>query len=802
MMRNARFGTPTPVLLLLAVTLSWPGAPAAAEDEAPIEADITFGPQYYADSDNPGSAKFEEYRDVPNGFVAERFLFNWAPKERWYFDLDARDLTQRDQKIGVRFGRTDVWRGTIRWSENPRLWTDRAQQLFDNQGGGVFTLEDSFQSAVQAAGANVDTTPADDIWDAGSKGRVVQLGIADGANDVFLGHQRRAGGVGFEFTPNRHWTFSVNLDRERRDGTTPQSLGFYFSQAPAEVAADYQFVTDWATGTVEYTAKKFNVGASFTASTFETGNKSLTWDNQLFLADTAIGADSANPGHGRLTFQTDNDWTRVALFGGVNLPGRTRIDASFSTIQTTQDDVFLPMTINSLLTPAALPDTSLDGEHKTTQGQVRVSSRPHKKFRWGAWAKTFELENESQSLSFADYVQTDYQFPLCGNANVCGATTNRIARRNLPFGYERTNTGFLVGYAPTGWFEGTLSYELENFKREFSAVEDSDEDILKLTLDFDAGAHVGIRTTLRYQERRADHYEAHYFEASFPIGEAYEAPLNEGMRRFYWTDRDRTGASVMFDFTPVEKVSIYAEYSLQDDDYLDPETGQDLGSSFTVMEDRDFDTVLETWDILLAGRTKDKLTSNTLGIAVSPTERFNFYADYTWEKWEYALETRYRNVTTLGPGSAGTDNPLDNWGSDAEDEYGTANLGFDLAVTKDRRWMLRLDGSWSEGTGNIETHFVPGGAASGNTTLTQFPELKTTLKLAMLALTHKVKANLDYSIRYWYESWEEENFAADFNGPYMGAPSQDTSMAQAIFLGLDFRDYTNHLLTFMMRYGF
>jgi MtrB/PioB family decaheme-associated outer membrane protein len=793
MAKHARFALLIPVLLVLAV-------PAAAQESQPADAEVVFGPQYYASEDQNDSAKFGEYRDVPNGFVAERLRFSWEPRPRFFFDVDAYDVTERDQRIGVEFGKIDLWKGTIRWVENPRRWSDQADQLWTHRGAGVFTLEDSFQSSVQAATGAVTDADMDGLWDltpSPSKAGIIQRAAIDAVQPVDLGHQRRVGGVGFEFTPTRNWTFTLDTARERRDGTTPQTLGMYFSYAPAEVAAPYDYRTDWATGTVEYSHKRFNVGAQVTTSTFETEYDTLTWDNQLFLNDSAA-TGGANPGRMRLTLGTDNDMTRVSLFGGLKLPGKTRIDATFARTETTQDDPFLPMTINSLLSPSALPDTSLDGEHQTTIGQMRVHSRPTKSISWGAWVRTFELDNRSPSLTFDDYVQTDWSIPLCGNANACGATTNAIARRNLPVGFEKNVAGAMIGWSPVSWFNTGLTFERENQKREFSAVEDSDEDIWKLTFDFDVSERVSIRTTLRHQEREAEEYEAHYWEDSFPIGEPYIAAFNEGTRRFHWTDRERDAAALMVDWTVSERVSLYAEASFTDNDYTDPATGLAIGDSFTVMEDRNFDTVDETYDIRLAGRSKDKSTAYAVGIAVTPAQRFSFYADYGIDKWEYSLESRYRNISA----NIGTDDPLDNWGSDIEDEYTTANLGFDVDLTKDRKWRLRLDGSRSEGTGNIFTDFVPGGAASGNTTLTEFPELKTVLTLATLTLTHAVRANLDYSLRYWYESWEEDNFASDFNETYMGGPTGDPGARTAVFLGMDFRDYTNHIVSFLLRYRF
>ncbi|HKY32327.1 MAG TPA: MtrB/PioB family outer membrane beta-barrel protein [Candidatus Polarisedimenticolia bacterium] len=787
-------------IVLVAALAAAAGSPVQAQD--PVEGEIRFGIQHFLRETRPDAAKFLEYRDVPNGFVAERLLFSWTPTPGFFLSIDAVDVSQRDQRLGVVFGSSDLWRGTIRWAENPRLWTDEARTLFVHQGRGVFTLEDTFQSAVQAAvAANVDAD-GDDVWDPGTKGRVVQLAVAEGARDVLVGHQRETGGVGFMLTPNRNWTFAFSADRERREGTTPQTLGMTFSLAPAEVAAPYDLRTDWLNGVAEYSSPRCNMGVQATASFFRTGYTSLTWDNQMFLDDTATANPlSANPGRGRMSLWNDNQWTRVGLFGGVNLPGRTRIDASVSRTQTTQDDELLPMTINALLAPSPLPASRFDGEHVTTNAQIRVSSRPVREFRWSAWARMFELDNESPSLTFQDYVTTDASIPVCGNVNVCDASGNgsaaddRIARRSLPFAFERSSLGALVGWSPVSWLDGALSYEREEMKREFSAVEDSGEDIYKLALDFDLGEAWGLRATIRHQERRADAYHSHYLEESFPIGEPVAAAFNEGMRRFYWTDRDRDSAGLLLDWTPVAAWSFYGEATWQDDEYFDPETGQELGTSFTVMQDRNFDGAPEAYDILLAGRTKDTMRSWTAGVAFTPGSRFGVSADHTFERWEYSLASRYRNVAA----GVGTDNPLDNWSSDVEDDHRTINVGLQAALTADARWRLSVDVSRSEGRGVITTDFVPGGASSGDTPLTEFPELESVLTIGMAAVTHSLRPGLDYAVRYWYESWNEDNFSADFNRPYMGAPSQDPSMAQALYLGLDFQDYTNHILSLILR---
>ena len=639
-------------VLILAALLAAAPVAAADEPEAPpaaadtTEGEITFGQQYFADTDNRNSGKFEEFRDVPNGFVVEQFDFLWRPTAKSYFALSATDAVQRDQRLLLTFGQQDLWRGTIHWSENPRLWTDHAYQLYAQSAPDVFTLVDPLQAAVRAAPASVDAN-ADQEWDPGTKGYIIKNAILQGAQEVQVGHERKTGGAGFLYTPTRNWTFSLAADRDRRTGTSPQTLAMYFSHSPAEVAAPLAFKTDTATASAEYTSRRWNAGIRLGRTEFSTGYTSLRWDNQLFLVDEAVNVNVANPGRMQMSQAVDYGSSQLALFGGVNLPGKTRIDASISESRTTQNEPFLPMTINTLLSPAPLPASSYDGEHQTRTVRLNVSSRPTKSIRWGAWFRSYELDNKSPQLTFTDYVQTDYQFPLCGNINACDANgdliaNDRIARKSLPYGFKRDSIGALIGWSPVLWFQGALSVERESVDRKFSAVEKSDEDIFKLTLDFDAAEWLSAKTTIRHQNRQADKYDAEYFEDSFPIGEPAVAEVNEGTRRFYWTDRKRDSVSFMFDVTPTPIVSLYAEVAYAKNEYTDPATGLAIGQSHTVTEDRNFDTIPETYNILLAGRTRDRTTSYSVGFAVTPNDRVRVYGDYTWDTWKYGLETRYR----------------------------------------------------------------------------------------------------------------------------------------------------------------
>jgi hypothetical protein len=57
-------------------------------------------------------------------------------------------------------------------------------------------------------------------------------------------------------------------------------------------------------------------------------------------------------------------------------------------------------------------------------------------------------------------------------------------------------------------------------------------------------------------------------------------------------------------------------------------------------------------------------------------------------------------------------------------------------------------------------------------------------------------------LRYWYESWQEDNFASDFMQPYMGDPGNDPGSSNSVYLGMDYRNYKNHIVSFLLRYRF
>jgi hypothetical protein len=786
-----------PALLLLCAF----SVPLLADgEEDTLTADATVGVQGYMDEDNNDSAKFEEYREVPSGLVLDELNLSWKPKDRWYLDFSVRDAAQKDQRGNLTFGMDKYWKAYANWQENPHRFMDDARSLY-RVSGDTFLLADSLQSAIQAAPSGESTT-------AGTKAYILKDAVLNSADGVTVAYQRRKGELGFEATPNSHWLLRLTADRETRKGNQPWAFSFGFGSIhEAAIPVDYE--TDNVTAMAEYRNKHFSLGASAILSDFENAVNSLTFDNPLRATDSATG-----PSRGRNSYFPDSDMKQFSLFGSLRLSKSTRITANFQFGETEQNEAFLPWTINTASAAGtvdlngdgvvdglddpdsrtALPKRSLGGRYDTDMFDLRATTKPLDWLSLKAWWRRYERDDRTGDFEIDGYVSND------GAYGSGGISTQDRVRLNYDYTKGSWGLGARLGYFGPAVFG--LEYSRESWDRDHAAVEDSDEDIYKLTADLDVTKWLFLRATYKNQKRRADEYHAHYYEEAYETdGEPYVAAFNEGTRRFYWTDRDRYSYTLLADVTPVEKVSFYAEATYAKDKYYDPETGKRVGDSY--MDDISA-YVAGDETILLAGRTYDKNRTYTLGVSLAPVKRFTAYADYTWETFKYDLATRYRTIIAS---SYGSDDPADNWGSRVKDSYDTFDVGFHAELLDEARLLMDGSLSYSRGEGDISNWYAPGGASAGNgvdpsgASLEDFPTLRSKLTVAMLSLDRKMRKNFRMGLRWWYEKWDEDDWAVDGMMPYMGdaPPGIDNGSRTSFYLGGFMKDYDNHVVEVFAR---
>src|SRR6266508_2689691 len=134
-------------------------SPARAQQpqtaEEPSSAEAVVGGQWVNDVDARGKARFEEFRDVPEGALLEFGRFSWSPKDRNLdLSLTAIDAGQRDQRYFFNVSMPALFTFKASYVELPRFYSSGSKALWSGIGTGHLTLTETFrQGAETAAGS-------------------------------------------------------------------------------------------------------------------------------------------------------------------------------------------------------------------------------------------------------------------------------------------------------------------------------------------------------------------------------------------------------------------------------------------------------------------------------------------------------------------------------------------------------------------------------------------------------------------------------------------------------------------------
>src|SRR5207247_3659854 len=294
------------------------------------------------------------------------------------------------------------------WDELPHILSNSGRSLFVSQGDGVLTIADDVQRALQE---NPLQLPA----------------LLTEAHPIPLRLRRDTGWFSFRYTPTPEWDLRIGYTVRSDHGRSPLGTTFFFTNI-VEVLQPLDSLTHEITTSLEYAQKNWSLRLAYAGSLFRNDISALVWDNPFRLTDAVSG-----PSRGRLALFPDNEAHTISLTGALTLPWRSRLTGTLSYGWMLQDDDFLPFTINSALTAPALPARSLHGELNPFLMNYTLTSRPFNRLTLTARYRFYDLNNNSRSLLFPDFVVTD--FALAGEA-----------RRNLLYAYSTQSTGLEATY--------------------------------------------------------------------------------------------------------------------------------------------------------------------------------------------------------------------------------------------------------------------------------------------------------------------------------------------------------------------
>jgi hypothetical protein len=815
-MRRIRKALSIASIAALAVAFA-PALPASGQTTPENDADTTVvvsggGQLVSGVEDERGEAKFEEYRDVPEGFVLDLAHVRYQPADgKVDFDFTAIDAGQDDQRYGLGLRIPGTFSLRLGYTQLPRTYSTGSTTLYSGIGTGFLTIPESFrQGAEDAAGApNAPYPPA------GLKS-YMDAGLANGTTFT-LGTERKDFGAAFDYTFLPGLTLSVTGRNDEKDGTRAMGFGTYIRRQalagiPGTGANQFWRETFEPRGSeliepIDWTTQEFGAtlvwaknGNSATAgafvSEFENDITALYFDNPFEASpgrasatifdpksEQEPGAPNGNNNlrglYARSSMQLvpNNDYERIFGTVSLKLPASTRLNITVAQGSMEQNDPFMPYAENTAVVysgtagqpgvvyahDAPLPRASLDGKMETFQADLRVNSQITSAVDLRGEYRYYELDDQRPSILFPGFSSSgdSYFRPGIGQKDPAG---NRILYNEIG-GYSRER--ILVG---GGWkiggvrLDGEVSQTTMDYHHR--QVEETTDDAFRVSVLVPVGQGT---------------FNVYYYNASRDFDGDYHMGLEtSGVRSFdVWTrDRDEIGGN--FEMPVGESMSIGFGGTFWEEEYPGAVEGKTYG-----------------WGL------QDTSSSSVFAMASYDVKEMTFSGSIGYDTYDFnSLQVTKSSLTT-------DYNPTNRWTRESSDEVYWIGLEALVPFGADFEWLTAVDyqrftGTWE--TTNLGTPDINSAVAY------EYPEFSDDTVSLRTSLLWQYTERLAFELRYWYEPYNVDDFTIDVMQPYMQGIFEEThssptdvgamNVGRHLFLDNRYDDYDASVLSALVRYSF
>jgi MtrB/PioB family decaheme-associated outer membrane protein len=480
---------------------------------------LDFGLGYTSED----SLRFGDYRGLEEeGFYAAADGdLHYRNLHGRYFDLSARDLGYDSRRVEMRGGNAGHYQLRFGWQETPKYRGFGTQTPFTGVGSDTLAL------------------PVDWVHSSNTGG---MSALDNSLATAFLKTQRKTLDAGATLQFARNWSFKVDFQQQKKKGTRSLGAGLYFNNSTILPAA-VDFTTNQFDMGLMWTAKRGQVQLGFSGSYFDNGKSSMTWANPF----------TSSPEHQvfRAALEPDNEFYQFNISGAFAATARIHLSGRAAMGRLTQDDSFLPYTINPRYSDLPLPRSHLDGKLDTSTFNLsgKLSARLNTRLSFTARAKLDERDNKTPVDTYTQ-VTTDL-FPT-------------VNRHNRPYGYERQQFSADLRYRAHRDIRLSGGILRNNMDRTLQAVERSKETTFWGQVKLNPVANMQIRFKLDSSNRDVSAYNQPD-DGSLP-----DHPL---MRKFNQADRDRERAQIDLDFTPSDNLGINLNYFSAKSGYTKSEVG-------------------------------------------------------------------------------------------------------------------------------------------------------------------------------------------------------------------------------------
>ena len=656
-------------------------------------------------------AKLDEYKAVPTGPVVLNLLLGYTAADSiTVLQLNGTNLGQRDQTLRLRGNSPGRYDLQLRWDRIPHTFSTNARSFGSEASPGVFVLPNPRPDTTAWNTTAPYLPPVRTLWNA----------VKAAAS----------------YTPSPKWDLRAEYTEIGKTGRRPMGMAM---GGPGNNFREILEPIDQTMRDVKltegYSSPRFQVMGTYDFSLFRNSFTSVTSDNPLITVDQATTGSS----RGRTSLAPTNHAHTAVVNAGLNLPHGTRINASGSYSLWIQDEPFIPATINTAIVADLSQNPQRLGGHSGTSSiYVSGVSRPITPLTLTARFRTFSFRDQVDPESMPVFIVND-------------RTLNPAAedRDNLPFTRRNADAGGTWRFTPLP-LTFSAGYGWETWKRsEARNVADLREGSPRLSLDLGVFDWMSLRSSYTTGSRR--------IHGEYIQNTTGDNPLH---RRFDQADRDRERTNFLATVTPLDQLTMSANWTVGHDEY--PHSDYGLQSDRSNMEEGDI-----SWAV---------------------TDQFSVDGSLTSERFLTRLRSKYRTGTQLN-------NPTYDWVANNRDVIRTVSAGFRAIFVPDRfEAGGRVDASRAKFRMATFNPFTPtGGTATQNfnATAADLPEVTQKFQPMNLFATYFVTPEWGMTLRYQTERWAQNDFR-----------TLGTRLAEGngIFLGNNLDDYQARFLTISVSY--
>jgi hypothetical protein len=805
--------------------------------------------------DQPG--RFVENRDVTKGFFLNGAGVRFESTESPYsFQLNASNLRELDETIRLEVSKAGKFRTTFLWDRIPRYFST-GTTFFDVGSPGDLTVSPAIRAALQGIvdGQPAQLVPASlapFVRNEFGSASIIDLRVKN--DQAGLKQSVRFGRLELNVeakTMFNRGSRPKGAGTFARQGTGPQGDGVWETLG-TELPEPVQYrTTNLKVGAV-VAGQKWRFGIDYGFSLFRNNVGTLRFQNPFRASDnvgqTAVGGNCpgypANspgvilpcPGSAigrnryvtqQLALPPDTNFQSFSAWWGLDLPRNTQFRGLISWGRSSQNDPFLPFTLNTALdgrtlgfaenlpagvsvtSLAALPKQSLNGQVRTLNYDSTIVSRLWKDMRFRLQYRNEDAKNSSPSITFPGFARF-------GDSHwVTSLDYYRLPIRNYPASFVRQNAIASWDWSAAPWMTLTAEYQYETWKRTARDVPRTAENSVRGRLEFKLPKNAKFLSEFAVLNREADFYRTANLAFNPNLRDTSPTGLAFGPG---W---EITNATVPFlDPTVPLEFNQLRRYDQTGRRRYEGKAGLDLplGDKFTFSTS--FNYGRNNYNKGFYGMKHDLMSSVNGEITYAFGERTFLFAEYSRQFEGYRYLSLGHLICGTQPGGSCAGGapsnvnaccamyPIANtWDRSMRGSLDSVYAGFNWG-SKGERTTIDLTYGYSYAKERIHT-FNPFPILTGSPRTAgtyNYPNARNRSGDVMFSMTRKLRPGLDFGIQYQFQSYYLDDFFLNGLQPYsqglVTAGGIAINMSRQLLLNARFTTYHAHQESVFLRYSF